>query len=101
MEELDGIPVDLGRLPNELQPLVPLIRKWAGSDDSDREIRLEVASDDELRELASAPEGLWDEINAYLDDNIESEEPYEATVLDSFAQAALEARSELESRSGT
>ena len=97
-EEIDGIPVDLERLPGQLQPLVPLIRKWAASDDVERSDRLSRASDEELRELSEAPAALWDEINAYLDENITSADPYEATALDSFAQAALEARFELQRR---
>jgi hypothetical protein len=97
-EELDGVPVDLSRLPGDLQPLVPLIRRYAASDDVERETRLEAASDDELRELSEAPHGLWDAINRYLDENITSALPYEATVLDSFAQAALEAELELRRR---
>jgi hypothetical protein len=97
-EELDGVPVDLSRLPSDLQQLVPLIRRYAASDDVERESRLEAASDDELRELSEAPNGLWDAINRYLDENITSALRYEATVLDSFAQAALEAELELRRR---
>jgi hypothetical protein len=29
VEELDGVPVDLSRLPEDLQHLTPLLRKWA------------------------------------------------------------------------
>jgi hypothetical protein len=98
MEELDGVPVDLRRLPEDLRRLIPLIRSWAASDDVERERRIEHATAGELLELARAPEGLWDEINRYLDENITSDEPYEATVLDSFAQAAMEAQLELDRR---
>jgi hypothetical protein len=59
---------------------------------------LESASDDELRELRDAPQGRWDTINAYLDENITSDEPYEAIVLDYFSQAAMEAATVLEDR---
>jgi hypothetical protein len=97
-EEIDGIAVDLSRLPESLQRLAPLIRQWARGDDEARSTQLHGASDDELRELRDAPEGLWDSINAYLDENIESGEPYEAIVLGSFAEAALEAAIELENR---
>jgi hypothetical protein len=100
-EVVDGIEVDLARLPSDLQPLIPLIRKWATSDDEVRSALLTAASDEELRELRDAPTELWDLINAYLDENVASDEPYEATVLDSFAQGAMEADSELENRSTT
>jgi hypothetical protein len=36
--------------------------------------------------------------NAYLDENIRGPEPYEAIVLDSFAQPAMEADVELDER---
>jgi hypothetical protein len=97
-EEIDGIEVDLSRLPPNLQPLVPLIRRWSRGDDEERSTQLTGASDDDLRELRDAPAALWDPINAYLDENVTSEEPYEAIVLDGFAQAALEAGLELQNR---
>jgi hypothetical protein len=97
-EEIDGFEVDLSRLPPDLQPLVPLIRRWATGDDEERSTRLAGASDDELRELSDAPSKLWDSINGYLTEYVASDEPYEAIVLDGFAQAAMEADSELQSR---
>src|SRR5690242_17969494 len=97
-EEIDGVPVDLSRLPDELQYLVPLIRRWAESDDVVRGEELERAGDEELRELAAAPSGKWDAMNRYLDENITGDEPYEAIVLGSFAEAALEAQLELDRR---
>jgi hypothetical protein len=99
-EEIDGLDVDLSRLPPDLQPLAPLIRKWAVGDDEERSARLAAASDDDLKELRDAPEGHWDAINAYLDENITSDEPYEAIVLDYLSQAAMEAATVLEERGG-
>jgi hypothetical protein len=97
-EEIDGLDVDLSRLPSDLQPLAPLIRKWAVGDDEERSARLAEASDDELQELRDAPERRWDAINTYLDENMTSDEPYEAIVLDYFSQAAMEAANLLDER---
>ena len=97
-EEIDGIEVDLSRLPADLQPLVPFIREWSVSDDVGRYDRIEAASSEDLERLRDAFDPHWDAINAYLDENIESEEPYEATALDSASQAAMEAGFELERR---
>lgn len=102
-ETIDGNEVDLSLLPPELQPLAPLIRKYAASDDVEREQKLKAASSAELEALREAPVPHWDAINAYLDANIESEPgPKEdvAFVLESFAQAAQEAEIELEEREG-
>jgi hypothetical protein len=99
-EEIDGIEVDLSRLPSDLQPLAPLIRSWAIGDDEERSARLAAASDAELQELRDAPQSHWDAINAYLDENITSDEPYEAIVLGSFSEAAMEAAYVLEERGG-
>jgi hypothetical protein len=71
-EEIDGIEVNLSKLPPDLQRLVPLIRRWATSDDDERSKRLAEASDDELREVSASPSELWDSINGYLDEYIPS-----------------------------
>ena len=100
METIDGIEVDLSLLPEELRALAPMIRKYALGDDVERGERLEAASVDELRALRDAPDPHWDAINAYLDANMGQPGPKQdvALVLDSFAQAALEAEVELEER---
>jgi hypothetical protein len=93
--------LDLSLLPEELQHLGPLIARYAESDDVDRSQLLANASDPELRELSEAPTAHWDAINAFLDENVEAEPgPGQdvALALDSFSQAAMEARYELEER---
>jgi hypothetical protein len=99
-DEIDGMQVDLALLPEELQPLAPLIRKYAASDDAERAERLAMASTDELRALSDAAEPHWDAINAYLDEHVERPGPRQdvALVLDGFAQAAMEASLELQGR---
>lgn len=92
---------DLSLLPDGLRHLAPLIARYAESDDADRLELVENASDDELRELSEGPVAHWDTINAFLDENVEAEPgPRQdvALALDSFSQAALEARHALEER---
>jgi hypothetical protein len=93
--------LDLSLLPEELRHLGPLIARYAESDDVDRSKLLANASDEELRELGAGPSAHWDAINTFLDENVEAEPgPRQdvALALDSFSQAAMEARSELEKR---
>ena len=93
--------LDFSLLPESLQPLASLISRYAESDDADRSTLLEQASDDELRELRDAPDGQWDANNAYLDEHVAAEPgPHQevASALDSFSQAAMEARAELKRR---
>jgi hypothetical protein len=46
--------LDFSLLPDELQPLAPLISKYAAADDLERSEQLAKASTDELRELSAA-----------------------------------------------
>jgi len=93
--------VDLSLLPDELRRLAPLIERYAESDDVARGELLEHASDGELQELTAAPGASWPAINAFLDAHAAGEPgPLQdvALALDSFSQAALEARFVLDAR---
>ena len=93
--------LDLSLLPSELQHLGPLICTYAEADDADRSTALTNASDQELRALSEAPSLHWDAINTFLDENIAGEPgPLQdvALALDSFSQAAMEAKLELDQR---
>jgi hypothetical protein len=96
--------LDFSLLPTELQPLAPLISRYTESDDLERSELLENASREELRELSEAPGAHWDAINRFLDENVAAgpgPRQHVALALDSFAQAAMEARYELEGREGS
>ena len=99
MTESEAEP-DFTLLPDQLQPLAPLIRKYAVADDIERSEQLAKASTNELRELSVAAEPRWDAINAYLDENMNPPGPRQdmALALDSFSHAAMEARLELQNR---
>jgi hypothetical protein len=93
--------VDLALLPDGLSHLAPLIERYAASDDVERDRLLERASDEELRELAAAPAADWPAINAFLDEHVAGPPgplQDDALALDSFSQAALEARFVLAAR---
>jgi hypothetical protein len=93
--------LDFSLIPDELLQLAPLISRYAESDDANRSELLEQASDADLRELSRAPDDHW--INAFLDENVTADPgPAQdvALALDSFSQAAMEAKYELERRDG-
>jgi hypothetical protein len=95
--------LDFSLLPDELRDLGPLISRFAESDDAVRSELLEEASDADLRELSEAPDGHWDAINAFLDEYVATDPgPAQdiALALDSFSQAAMEAKFELRRRGG-
>ncbi len=95
--------LDFALLPDELRHLAPLIAKYAEGDDVDRSQLIVSASADELRELSTATDPHWDAINAFLDASMGEPGPAQdlALALDSFSQAAMEARLELEGREAT
>jgi hypothetical protein len=99
MEEIDGIAVDLGLLPDDLTELAPLIRKFAVADDVRRDQVMEVAGLDEVRALASLSDSQWSALETFLDAHIpEPGTPHQdlALVLSAFGEAAAEARLQLD-----
>jgi citronellol/citronellal dehydrogenase len=87
--------LDFTLLPGELRHLAPLIARYGQSDDVERAATLASASDQELRALSDGPRLHWDAINAFLDENVAGDPgPLQdvALALDSFSQAALEAK---------
>jgi hypothetical protein len=87
--------VDFTELPSEFHDLIPLIRRWANSDDVDRDKKMQTAPDAELRALTDAVQPRFDAINLYLDQNDHLEV---ATYLGTLAEAAVEAGMDLENR---
>ena len=93
--------LDFTLLPSDLQHLGPLVARYAESDDVDRAAILANTSDEELRALADAPSLHWDAINAFLDEHVAADPgPLQdvALAMDSFSQAAMEAKLELDRR---
>jgi hypothetical protein len=82
---------DLAGLPSEFQHLVPLIKKWAESDDSLRSDLIREAGEPSLRELIENVVPLFDSINTYLD-SFGDELPEAAIALQTLAESAAEAQ---------
>jgi len=88
-------PLPLSDLPDQFRPLIPLIRKWGITDDSDRTERLEGASRRQLGGLVRRVRPLFEAINAYLA-GLPADLPVSAAALGSLAEAAAEAKLMLE-----
>jgi hypothetical protein len=102
-EEIDGIEVELGLLPPELADCVPLIRRFAISDDVVRSERMDAAPFAELEALAGLTPAQWSALEHFLDEHMErpgTPEQDVAVVLSAFGEAAAEARLELQARPG-
>ena len=82
---------DLTGLPSEFQHLIPLIEKWAESDDSLRSDLISEAGERSLRELLESVAPHFDSINAYLDSH-QDDLPQAAMALQALAECAAEAR---------
>jgi len=82
------------QVPPALWPALPLLRRWALSDDREREERIQAARTASLAALVESVKPLWPALNAYLD----SEPPAAGLRLGDLAQAAMEAERELRRR---
>jgi hypothetical protein len=83
-------------VPQELQGLEPLVKRFGLSDDLERERVLDGASTEELIALANAvPKKTFDLINQFLD---QTGDAVEAVPFGDLAQAAMEAKLELRRR---
>ena len=102
MEEIDGLQVDLGRLPPDLQSLSPFIREWAALDEDERDRRLEATPTDALAQFWLTVSTQFPAINAYLEQHSgEGQESPEAIALAATAEAALAASQVIERRTGS
>ncbi len=88
----------MDRLPPEFQFLIPLIRKWAESDDHLRSDLIDQAGGASLRELADNVVPLFDSINTYLN-RLGKELPEAAIALQTLAECASEAQISIRDRS--
>jgi hypothetical protein len=82
---------DFDGLPDSLQPLVPLLAKWAIDDDEERTRKLKRCAASTRQKLVDAVISSLPDIDAFLDSFGENP-PEEACSLGSLAQAALEAQ---------
>lgn len=95
METIDDLDFDETSLPGPLRSLVPYYRRYAFSDDVERERLIQDATWSDLEELTKAVNPLWPEINAFLDIDSGSNEE---VLTHALAQAAMEAQIQLKQR---
>jgi hypothetical protein len=81
--------------PDSLETIWPLVRRWGQSDDQIRRDLTSQASDGELEALVMVVSPLHPAISAYLDETGDAEH---AVPYGDLAQAAMEARFELDRR---
>ena len=94
--ELVGARMQMSRkslrsLPENLQPLVPLIQKWAEGDDSWREELFRRASETDIARLIETVSPYFSQINEYLDANDDEA----ACALGRLAELVVEAKLQL------
>jgi hypothetical protein len=95
METIDHLDFDAAHLPGPMQVLIGHYRRYAISDDADREHVIEEATAAELEELIATFTPLWPDVMAFLDiDSYSNEE----VLTDALAQAVMEAQIELRDR---
>src|SRR4029077_5607505 len=90
---------DLTTLPAQLHPLIPLIRKWAIDDDSNREDFLENMPKAMLQRFVEEVEPYLHSIDSDLDSYGQKPPPEEACALGRLAECAVEAKRLLEQKS--
>jgi|SRR5580658_8844824 hypothetical protein len=81
--------------PDSLKAVWSLVIRWGESDDVERGDLASAASDDDLRDLIETVDPLFPAINAFLDETGDAER---AVPYGDLAQAAMEARFELDRR---
>lgn len=89
---------NLDGLPPAFQHLIPLIRKWAETDDDLRSDLINEAGETCLRELVHSVAPLFDSISTYLS-TFEEDLPEAAIALQTLAECAAEARITIKDRS--
>lgn len=88
-------PLDLTSLPERFHPLIPLIKKWAISDDGDRADLLSNASKVALKKMVEKVSPHFEEIGTYLSSFGEKPPPEAACLLGTLAECFMEAEIEI------
>jgi hypothetical protein len=94
-------PLDLTLLPERFHPLIPLIKKWAISDDGDRDDLLSTASKAALEKMVEKVSPYFEDIGSYLASFGEEPPPEYASALGTLAECFIEAEIETAKRAET
>jgi hypothetical protein len=95
---VDEISPSFEDLPARFKKLIPLIKRWALSDDSDRSDRINRASTKTLAQLVESIESDFSAINQYIDSFENGPLPEHAVLLGTLAECATEAQLSLKIR---
>lgn len=82
--------IDASKIPKGLQDLVPYLKEWAISDDSERDEKIKKTSKPKLQKVIDSVNPKMDLINNYLDSFKDEAIPYEATLIMSLAELVAE-----------
>jgi hypothetical protein len=88
--------VDFSALPEQFRQLKPLMEKWAVSDDQERSILIDEASQQALKKLVKAVSPHMEAINTFLDSFENRPLSDAAALLGTLAECATEAKLRLE-----
>jgi hypothetical protein len=78
------------KIPDHLQPLIPLIKKYSISDDSEREQLIEDMKKTEIKKLIEQVSPYMKDINTFLDSFIDQPLTEEATLIGNLAELVSE-----------
>ena len=79
-------------IPDNLRVLIPLLKKYSVSDDSERSELVEQMSDKQKKALKCTVEPLMSKIEAYLDSLINKAFTHEASLISALAELVAELR---------
>lgn len=82
--------IDANAIPEELRDLIPVLKKWAISDDQEREEKVDKAAKATLTRLVNRVAPKLDAINRYLDSFGDEPLSEEATMFASLAELVCE-----------
>ena len=82
--------VDNTKVPNDLQELIPLLKEWAISDDSERDEKIKISSKAKLQKVIDIVNPKMTLIDDYLDTFGDEPVPHEATLIMSLAELVAE-----------
>lgn len=92
--------LNLELLPVQFHPIIPMIRKWAWADDSERNDVLAAAPDAVLLSLTEEVFPYLGAIDSYLDSFLGGAPTEQAVALGRLAECALEAKQHLDGKTG-
>ncbi len=84
--------IDLKNIPDNLKALLPLLKKYSVSDDSERSELVEQMSNNRKAALIRTVDPLMSEIEAYLDSGANKVFTHEASLISDLAELVAELR---------